>query len=234
VALLSISDAARVAGVARSTLHRAIKAGRLSLAPDGRVDTAELLRAGYTLQGVTQQQRPVALQGATETQQGATGGAQQRAQQPAPPVPPQALEAMVRERDQLAQQLRTTQERLQEVERATAERERYYQGQVVWLQLQIDQTHELYARLLPTTTATGTAGATSAAAMEPRGDMRQRIITLLRDYPEGLSPAQTRQYIGVAKDLGNTMKGMMRDGLLRRVELGRYAATDEEFTNEQA
>ena len=131
---------------------------------------------------------------------------------------------MVSERDQLAQLLRDTRERLQEVERATADRERYYQAQVAWLQLQIDQTHQLYARLLPTTTATGTPGALPPAPAT-RGDMRQRILALLRDYPDGLSPAQTRQALGVEKDLGSTMKAMLRDGLLRRVELGRYATS---------
>ncbi len=54
--------------------------------------------------------------------------------------------------------------------------------------------------------------------------MRQRILTLLRDYPDGLSPAQTRQRLGIEKDLGSTMKAMLRDGLLRRVEPGRYVA----------
>jgi hypothetical protein len=65
MAKLTISDAARVAGVARSTLHRAIKQGRLSVDPDGRIDTAELLRAGYTLQRSVQQEKPGALQDAT-------------------------------------------------------------------------------------------------------------------------------------------------------------------------
>jgi hypothetical protein len=57
MAKLTVSDAARVAGVARSTLHRAIRAGRLSIDPDGHIDTAELLRAGYTLQGTTPKPR---------------------------------------------------------------------------------------------------------------------------------------------------------------------------------
>ena len=57
-----------------------------------------------------------------------------------------------------------------------------------------------------------------------RGDMRQRIVALLRDYPDGLSPAQTRQRLGVEKDLGSTMKATLRDGLLRRLEPGRYVA----------
>jgi hypothetical protein len=65
MAKLTISDAARVAGVARSTLHRAIHAGRLSVDPDGHLDTAELLRAGYTLQKHTQQGKTEALQDAT-------------------------------------------------------------------------------------------------------------------------------------------------------------------------
>src|SRR5215475_6184166 len=47
MAKLTITDAARVAGVARSTLYRAIQTDRVSADPDGRVDTAELLRVGY-------------------------------------------------------------------------------------------------------------------------------------------------------------------------------------------
>ncbi len=61
MAKLTISDAARVAGVARSILHRAIKHGRLNVDPNGHIDTAELLRAGYMLQRSTQQQTPGAL-----------------------------------------------------------------------------------------------------------------------------------------------------------------------------
>ena len=47
-------------------------------------------------------------------------------------------------------------------------------------------------------------------------------MALLQAYPEGLSPAQTRQRLGVDKDLGSTMQAMARDGLLRRVEMGWY------------
>ena len=71
MAKLTISDAARVAGVARSTLHRAIKHGRLSVDPDGHVDTAELLRAGYTLHQSTPQATVVALHDATPRSHGA-------------------------------------------------------------------------------------------------------------------------------------------------------------------
>ena len=54
-----------------------------------------------------------------------------------------------------------------------------------------------------------------------RGD-RWRILLLLQAHPDGLSPAQTRQRLGIDKDLGDIMKAMARDGLLRPVETGRY------------
>lgn len=51
----SISEAAKLAGIARSTLHRHIKAGRISkeLDADGQpvIDTAELVRVYGSLQG---------------------------------------------------------------------------------------------------------------------------------------------------------------------------------------
>ena len=54
MAKLTISDAARACRVARSTLQRAVQTGRLSLDADHRVDTAELMRAGYTLHAARQ------------------------------------------------------------------------------------------------------------------------------------------------------------------------------------
>ena len=52
--------------------------------------------------------------------------------------------------------------------------------------------------------------------------MRQRILTLLQEHPEGLSPAQIRDRLGLARELSNTCFAMARDGLLRRVGRARY------------
>ena len=49
MAKLTISEAARACHIARTTLQRAVKTGRLSLDAEHRVDTAELLRVGYQL-----------------------------------------------------------------------------------------------------------------------------------------------------------------------------------------
>ena len=46
---LSKVDAAKTIGVSRQTLYAYIKASRISVDPDGTIDTAELLRAGFTL-----------------------------------------------------------------------------------------------------------------------------------------------------------------------------------------
>ena len=49
MAKLSKAGAARCIGVTRATLYRYIKQGRISVDPEGTIDTAELLRAGFEL-----------------------------------------------------------------------------------------------------------------------------------------------------------------------------------------
>jgi hypothetical protein len=56
----------------------------------------------------------------------------------------------------------------------------------------------------------------------PRGEVRRCIVALLREHPEGLTPAEMRSLLGVDKDLGDTCLGMRRDGLGQRVGPGRY------------
>jgi len=60
----------------------------------------------------------------------------------------------------------------------------------------------------------------------PTSGMRKSIIELLRQYPKGLSPAEVRRKLDVAKNLGSTIKAMARDGLLTRVETGRYIVAE--------
>src|SRR5215211_7764904 len=46
----------------------------------------------------------------------------------------------------------------------------------------------------------------------PRGEMRQRILTLLGEHPEGLSAEEIRVYLRAEKPLGDTLQGMRRQG----------------------
>ena len=54
--------------------------------------------------------------------------------------------------------------------------------------------------------------------------MRRRIVALLQDHPDGLTPAEMRGLLGVDRSLTDTCLGMLRYGLVRRVERGRYVA----------
>lgn len=72
--------------------------------------------------------------------------------------------------------------------------------------------------------------ATSAGLQQKFDNMnsgRKKIIALLRDYPEGLSPAQTRTALKADRDLGNIMKNMQRENLLSRISPGRYVVADD-------
>jgi hypothetical protein len=51
MAKLSKAETARRIGITRATLYRHIKEGRIPTEPDGLIDTTELLRRGYTLNG---------------------------------------------------------------------------------------------------------------------------------------------------------------------------------------
>jgi hypothetical protein len=152
MAKLSITDASRVAGVARSTLYRAIQKGRLSADPDGRIDTAELLRAGYTLQHSAQQTQGGALHDATPRNTDT--------QHPSAPADTQALQALQQERDMLRLErdmLRQQLEAAQMREQAAVEREREARDErqaarareALLLRL-VEQTQQRYDRLLDT------------------------------------------------------------------------------------
>jgi len=58
--------------------------------------------------------------------------------------------------------------------------------------------------------------------------MRQRILEFLRAHPEGLTAVQIKVHLGVDKNIGDTLVGMVRDHLLEKQGSGtavRYRAT---------
>jgi hypothetical protein len=46
------------------------------------------------------------------------------------------------------------------------------------------------------------------------GPMRQRILALLAEHPEGLSPEQIRVYLNPEKPIGDVLQGMRRSGVV--------------------
>jgi AcrR family transcriptional regulator len=201
MAKLTISDAARVTGVSRMLLYRYMKSGKLSRTPEGLLDTAELLRAGLVLQhsdvtsGVTPLHEVTPLSVTPET-----------------PVTP----AVTSETHTLERLIGVLQRELD----AAREREMLLLQMLSQMQQQNQRLLEAPRPVL----ATPRLSPQERVPEAPRGDMRRRIVVLLQEYPEGLSPVQARRLLGIEKDLGSTMKAMVRDGLLRRVETGRYVS----------
>ena len=68
--------------------------------------------------------------------------------------------------------------------------------------------------------------------MDARGDMRRRIVALLQDHPQGLTPAEIQERLAIERNLTDTVLGMVRYGLVQRVGRGRYVATERTRTNE--
>ena len=56
--------------------------------------------------------------------------------------------------------------------------------------------------------------------------MRRRIVALLQDHPEGLTPAEMRVRLGVDKRLADTYLGMLRYGMVQRIGRGRYVVPE--------
>jgi hypothetical protein len=51
---------------------------------------------------------------------------------------------------------------------------------------------------------------------------------VLQDYPDGLTPAEIRNLLGVDRSLADTCLGMVRYGLVQRVGRGKYVAHTRE------
>ena len=221
MAKLTISEAARVVHVARSTLHRAINQGRLSADADGKVDTAELLRAGYTLQGVAQHSRASVQQDATPR----TGGAQQ--------VAPSLLEERLglleqernllqRERDLLEREL----ERAQEREQVALERERAAREREALLLHMLEQAQQQSQRLLDM--PRGPAPGQRVQRSTPTApDTRARIIAYMQQHPGPKRPGEVEEALGLAGTPRYVMNRMVERGVLRRVEPGVYVRAEE-------
>jgi hypothetical protein len=215
MAKLTISEASRQTGVARTTLYRDIEKGRISLDPDRCIDTAELLRVGYTLRSVSTQEQYVAKRPDTPVQR--------VARQPDTRVVliQQERDLLQRERDLLQQQLDAALAR----EREVAERERDYREQIRRLSLMLQDAQQRYDRLLeaPRDHQHGVTVDTTPPE-SPGGpfDIRQRILDYMRQYGRPISPAEVQQALRLNTTPRHVMRRMADAGTLRRVEHGIY------------
>ena len=231
MAKITKTQAARQLGIARSTLYKLIDQGKLSPAPDGLIDQAELVRIAAYVDVFKERPRTSAdiveipVQTKAETSYGRPQtdvyGHQRTDSDGRPQTSADVLVDILREQVQILR------EELQEARQsAQAARER----EAALLQM-LQESQRRYDRLLDMPISTTPPrpelsphleSRTSASPRAPRGDMRRRIVALLREHPEGLTPAEIRNLLGVDRSLADTCLGMLRYGLVQRVGPGRY------------
>jgi hypothetical protein len=80
-----------------------------------------------------------------------------------------------------------------------------------WPQL-ADRSTDTAADIFADRAPTEAAG--SRQRGRPRGLLRQRILTLLREHPEGLRAEEIRVYLQADKPIGDTLQGMRKGGVI--------------------
>jgi hypothetical protein len=202
MAKLTKADAARQLGIARSTLYKLIDQGKVSPTPDGLIDQAELVRVAALVDTLTGRARTstdipeTPVQRHVETPHGRPQtDDREQLWTDVRERPQTSSDALV---DILREQIQVLREELQE---ARAERQAAREREALLLRM-VEQMQQRYDRLLeaPRPAAMSPPAPRTPAPLEaPRGEMRRRIVALLQAHPEGLSPAQTRQRLGVTK-----------------------------------
>jgi len=123
-AIISISEGARLAGVARSTVNRKIKAGELSRAQGGGVQVAELERVFGKLRDLSELEREEVEQG------GASGHSAPSSAAGVPRWLVDQLERLQDQNDALLKRLAEKDRVLQEAEERAERREQVWRTQL--------------------------------------------------------------------------------------------------------
>jgi hypothetical protein len=205
----TIAAAARLVGMAKGKLYQAIRAGRLqaTTGPEAgdvlMVTTAALQEAGFSVPSTTL--TPAA---ATSTM-AATASAVDV------PASPQELSPKSSGSEQAL---------IAHLERALEAAQARENRLLDLLAQFMPQQSTPAAPLMPekqSTAPVASAGA-RAAIPPPQGSLRQQILSVLQAHPEGMSPQAVRTLLHLDREVRSTMKGMVRSGLLTRLEAGRY------------
>jgi hypothetical protein len=228
MARLTKTEAARQLGISRTILYKLIDQGRVSATPDGMIDETELVHAAPYVDMLKERSRTSMDTADVDMNL----SYDEHRERPPEPVHGQPW-TPVHERpwtstDPLVDVLREQLQRAQERERVYEERERDYREHIARLTAMLHETQQQNQRLLDmprSAPASPLLGPRASGIDEaPRGEMRRRIVALLQEHPDGLTPGEMRTLLGVDRSLADTCLGMLRYGLVQRVERGRYVA----------
>ena len=216
----TITEAARLVGTSKAKLYQAIRAGRLlaraGQEPDAvlRVTPEALRAAGFALPPAP------APSEAPTTASPAPAPAAEAAPAPAtpevaapevpalPPARPGPDQALIAHLERALEQAQARELRL--------------------LDLLADLTRQRSAPPAPLAAPVLPAAGPRPPARPPLSGLRQQIVAVVRQHPEGIAPRDVRTLLAVDHDVRSTMKGMVRSGILTRREAGRYVVAPEE------
>jgi hypothetical protein len=228
----TIAAAARLVGAPKGTLYQAIRAGRLQAAPrqaPGQaltVTAAALQAAGFAVPAAALP-RPPAEPDTAPTPE-------------APPTPtaevsptPTLVEAPTAEEPAVSM--------VPEVQAEAPPSSTPEQALIAHLERALEQAQERELRLLDllaqltgqrsTPLVSAPPGAPPArtpaaaprpAATPPLSGLRQQIVAVLQQHPEGLSPKAVQTHLQLDTEVSSIMKRMVHRGLLTRLAAGRY------------
>jgi excisionase family DNA binding protein len=208
----TIAEAAQLVGTSRGKLYQAIHAGHLQGAPRAqpgqvlRVTREALRTAGFPVPG------PMAPDPA-------------RAPSPDTPRAPDTPGPTAEESGTLAPQSPAPDRALiASLERALDQAQA---RELRLLDLLADLTRQRSApQAPPAPGAPLPAGVPAAAsrppARPPLSGLRQQIVAVVRQHPEGIAPRDVRTLLAVDHDVRSTMKGLVRRGILTWRAAGRY------------
>ena len=197
----TITEAARLVGTSKAKLYQAIRAGRLP-ALAGQQPSAVLTVTPEALRAAGFALPPAP----------APAPAAEAAPAPAAPERPGQDQALIAHLERALEQARERELRL--------------------LDLLADLTRQRSAPQAPPAPgaplpAVVPAAAARPPARPPLSGLRQQIVAVVRQHPEGIAPRDVRTLLAVDHDVRSTMKGMVRSGILTRREAGRYVVAPE-------
>jgi hypothetical protein len=206
MAKLSKSDAARIIGVTRQTLYRYLAQGRISPLPDGTIDTAELLRAGFELQDVT-----------------VTGDDtphRHMRRDVTPLVTPPSETALLH---QMIALLQRELEEARERERAGREREALVLHMLEQAQLQSQRLLDMPRQTPATSPRPSLSGARPGhSVLQAMPEPWQQILTYMQQHPGPQRSQDIQRALGRRELLRHIMRQMVEAGVLQQVEAGVY------------
>lgn len=219
----TIAQAARLLDVPRSKLYQAIRAGRLHTLPTTEttlaqtVTAAALQEAGFAVPGRTPSPsetvppaEPVAAAPmATPGVEAATAPTPTPAAETLPSASPE--QRLLAHLEQALAQAYAREQRLLEL--------------LAQLTPPRPAPEEAAPAAVPAPVPTLPPPA-RVAPPQPLSGVRQHIVAVLQEHPEGLAPKAVQTLLHGEKDLRSTMKGMVRSGVLTRLAAGRYVVAD--------